>query len=246
MRSNHFGERLNMNGDLGQADLAVIAELCGNRLKYGAKTILKPERGSPPSFPVILSGWAARYQILRNGSRQITGVLLPGDACHFDAWPRECELEEIITLCPCTVVFVPCHTLDRLIETRPGIARALRHYARLESAVLASWVINNGRRDALERMAHFISEAHARLAVIGATSHGRFHFPMTQEDFADVVGLTPVHINRKLQQLRREGVITLRGKDLTILKRQSLEQIGGFESSYLYPRRVEQTMLAAA
>ena len=93
-----------------------------------------------------------------------------------------------------------------------------------------------GRRDALERMAHLICEAHYRLSLVDAHQSQQIYFPLTQDDLADVLGLTPVHINRKLQQLRQEKLITLRSKQLTIHDLRTLQQIAGFDPAYLAPR----------
>ena len=237
MTTNFFCDRLSLGATLAQDDLDAIDALCRDRRTLRAKEFVSRDGDRLTTFPVILQGWAARYQILRNGTRQITGVLLPGDACYYDAFAGGLALEEIIALSPCTVAQVPHRELDRMIAVRPAIARALRNYGRHENAVLSSWVTNMGRRDALERMAHFICEARSRLEVVGEAHDGRFHFPLTQDDFADVVGLTPVHINRKLQQMRSEGLISLRAKELAILDEHGLRQIAGFHRRYLYPPR---------
>lgn len=188
------------------------------------------------SFPVLLSGWAARYQILRNGSRQITRLLLPGDAFYFDSSPDAVAIEEVITLSRCAIVNIAHAEMSRVIDRVPAISEAMRNYGCMENAILASWIVNCGRRDALERMAHLICEVHFRLSLIGEASGDQFHFPLTQDDLADVLGLTPVHINRKLQQLRHEGLITLQSKQMKILDLRELQQIAGFDSAYLAPR----------
>jgi CRP-like cAMP-binding protein len=142
----------------------------------------------------------------------------------------------VITLSPCKIVNIMHADMRRLIDRFPAIGEAMRSYGCMENAVLASWVVNVGRRDALERMAHLICEAHYRLSLVDSHQSQQIYFPLTQDDLADVLGLTPVHINRKLQQLRQEGLITLRSKQLTIHDLRTLQQIAGFDSSYLAPR----------
>ena len=110
----------------------------------------------------------------------------------------------------------------------------MRNYGRMENAILSSMVVNIGRRDALERMAYLICELHFRLEMIdGAVRDDEFAFPLTQDDMADVLGLTPVHINRKLQQLRQNDIISLRSKRMKILDLPQLRQVAGFNNSYL-------------
>ena len=233
---NPFLLRLMHAAELGDCEIQAVEELCRQPRDVGAKKYLSRDGDELHSFPIILSGWAARYQILRNGARQITRLLLPGDAFYFDSSPGGIAIEEVITLSPCKIVSITHADMRRLIDRFPAIGEAMRSYGCMENAVLASWVVNVGRRDALERMAHLICEAHYRLSLVDAHQGQQIHFPLTQDDLADVLGLTPVHINRKLQQLRQDGLITLRSKQLTIHDLRMLQQIAGFDPSYLAPR----------
>lgn len=234
--SNAFLQRLMHAAELGDQEIEAVEELCRQPKDIAAKKYLSRDGDEMVSFPVVLSGWAARYQILRNGARQITRLLLPGDAFYFDSSPDGIAIEEVITLSPCRIVNILHSDMRRVIERFPAVGEALRSYGCMENAVLASWVVNVGRRDALERMAHLICEAHYRLSLIDPDQGQQICFPLTQDDLADVLGLTPVHINRKLQQLRQEQLITLRSKQLTILDLKTLQQVAGFDSAYLAPR----------
>ncbi|MEQ5787889.1 Crp/Fnr family transcriptional regulator [Erythrobacter sp. NFXS35] len=234
--TNAFLQRLSHAAALTPSEIGVLEELCRNPREIPAKKYLSRDGDEIVTFPVILSGWAARYQILRNGARQITRLLLPGDAFYFDSSPDAVAIEEVITLSPCQIVNIPHADMNRAIERYPAIGEAMRNYGCMENAILASWVVNVGRRDALERMAHLICEAHFRLTLVDAAQGNQFFFPLTQDDLADVLGLTPVHINRKLQQLRHERLIALRSKQMSILDLRELQQVAGFDSAYLAPR----------
>lgn len=234
--SNAFVQRLSHAASLTDNDIYVLEELCRHPRDVSAKKYISRDGDEMVSFPVILSGWAARYQILRNGARQITRLLLPGDAFYFDSSPDTVAIEEVIALSSCKIANISHADMNRAIDRFPNIREAMRNYGCMENAVLASWVVNVGRRDALERMAHLICEVHFRLALIGAAEGSQFFFPLTQDDFADVLGLTPVHINRKLQQLRHEGLIALRSKQMKVLNLRELQQIAGFDHAYLAPR----------
>jgi CRP-like cAMP-binding protein len=222
--------------ELNEQEVAAVEELCRQPREIGAKKYLSRDGDEMVTFPVILSGWAARYQILRNGARQITRLLLPGDAFYFDSSPDGIAIEEVITLSPCRIVNILHSDMRRVIDRFPAVGEAMRSYGCMENAVLSSWVVNVGRRDALERMAHLICESHFRLSLVDPSLGNQIYFPLTQDDLADVLGLTPVHINRKLQQLRQDDLITLRSKQLTINDLRSLQQIAGFDSAYLAPR----------
>lgn len=234
--SNAFLLRLMHAAELNDEEIAAVEELCRQPKEIGAKKYLSRDGDELVSFPVVISGWAARYQILRDGARQITRLMLPGDAFYFDCSPNGIAIEEVITLSPCRIVNILHSDMRRVIDQYPAIGEAMRAYGCMENAVLASWVVNVGRRDALERMAHLICEAQYRLSLVDPNQGQQMHFPLTQDDLADVLGLTPVHINRKLQQLRQDGLIALRSKQLTILDLRSLQQVAGFDSAYLAPR----------
>ncbi len=232
--SNPFVQRLEGLACLGEADVRTLEDLCKNPRDVGSKRYIFRESSGASSFPVIISGWAARHQILRNGGRQITRLMLPGDAYYFDATPDSPLHEEVITLSSCRFVQIPHACMERAIKACAPISTAMRNYGCMENAILSSMVVNIGRRDALERMAYLICELHLRLEMIdGAVRDDEFAFPLTQDDMADVLGLTPVHINRKLQQLRQNDIISLRSKRMKILDLPKLRQIAGFNSAYL-------------
>lgn len=234
--SNPFLQRLMHGTELPRPAIEAIEDLCRQPREIGAKKYLARDGDEIVSFPVVISGWAARYQILRNGARQITRLLLPGDAFYFDASPNGTAIEEVVTLSTCRIVNILHSDMERTIERFPVIGEAMLRYGCMENAVQSSWIVNIGRRDALERMAHLLCETYYRLQLIDGVKDGHFHFPLTQDDLADVLGLTPVHINRKLQQLRQESLITLRSKQLIIQDLRELQQIAGFDSAYLAPR----------
>lgn len=158
--SNAFLQRLTHAAVLSDEELAAVEELCRQPKDIAAKKYLSRDGDEMVSFPVVLSGWAARYQILRDGARQITRLLLPGDAFYFDSSPDGVAIEEVITLSSCRIVNILHADMRRVIDRFPAVGEAMRSYGSMENAVMASWVVNVGRRDALERMAHLICEAH--------------------------------------------------------------------------------------
>lgn len=234
--ANPFVQRLIHGANLRDSDKLVMETLCRHPRDFAAKKYISRDGDEMKNFPVLLSGWAARFQILRNGSRQIMRLLLPGDAFYFDLSPDAVAIDEVITLNPCEIVYIAHSEMSRVIDRMPAISEAMRNYGCMENAILASWIVNCGRRDALERLAHLICEVHYRLSLIGLVKEDQFCFPLTQDDLADVLGLTPVHINRKLQQLRHDGLILLQSKQLKILDLRELQQVAGFDSAYLTPR----------
>lgn len=226
--------RLSQCVDLNDQDRQQLERICSRSRTVPAKRYAIGGAINENVSPVVLSGWLARFQILRNGSRQITSLLLPGDVGHLSP-ASLCEGDEFVTLCETEIALVDQGELDELMKERPNIAEGLHRAEQAQMARLSSWVINIGRRNAFERMAHFICETYHRMAAIDEASEDSFYFPLTQDDLADVLSLTPVHTNRKLQQLRREGLISLQSRRMTIHDHHALRGAADFDPSYLDP-----------
>jgi CRP-like cAMP-binding protein len=125
-----------------------------------------------------------------------------------------------------------------MLMVSPGLTNALWRETLIHAAIYREWVENIGSREALSRVAHLICELAARLEVVGLLDDDTFRFPCTQQDLADACGLSTVHINRTLQELRRKGLIEWRSHTVSLLKRKDLEAVGDFSSDYLHALRV--------
>lgn len=231
--TDHHLKRLLVNSDVTFENLRRFDRLCDHENSFAPKAYVLRYGDPLKRFPVLLEGWAVRYQILPDGSRQIVSLMLPGDTCYYGLSPAATATDEIVAVSPCRVAWVSQTDFADLLKESEPIDRAFKEYGRLMHAILTSWIISMGRRNAVQRMAHFLCEAHRRLADIAPDDPDLIEFPLTQEDIADILGLTPVHVNRKLQQLRREGLIRLDGKELELLDREGLRQKAGFDRLYL-------------
>lgn len=118
---------------------------------------------------------------------------------------------------------------------RPQIARALRMATLVDEATSREWLMNVGCRSAVERIAHLFCELLVRLQVVGLASENSYELPITQLDIAGTTGLSNVHVNRSLQELRRQEMIELKGKRLTILNLPGLKALAEFRANYLHP-----------
>ena len=123
--------------------------------------------------------------------------------------------------------------LRAFVVVLTGLSAAVLHRS-VDAAILAEWVVNVGRRDARARIAHLLCELVERLRKIGAGQEGMFDFPLTQEQLADATGLTAVHTNRTLQSLRKDGLIQLTAKSLTVLDWDRLREVADFDELYLH------------
>lgn len=183
---------------------------------------------------VLLEGWAARTKLMPDGRRQFSALLLPGDACDIDALEIPQINFGVIALEPCTVACIPHDALLALAATRPQVARTLTWLACVENVVMSEWIAWHGRLTAVERLANLFCELQARLEMVGrAEPDGGFRLPLTQDELADAVGLTSVHVNRTLKEMRERGLAEVRGQRVLIPDLDALRRAGGFSPRYL-------------
>jgi len=238
-RANAFLRRLRACVRLGMDDEAALLEAIKDvrQLNSGTHLIRKGDR--PHDVHILLSGWAARYDVVPNGGRSITAFLLPGDILDQHITVLGQMDHSIVTLTDAAVAYLPNGRLESVAVQRPLVASALWWSTLVDEAVLRAWLVNIGRRDAFEAIGHLLCELHARLAKVGFTTNSDFQFPLTQEEIADALGLTATHVNRTLKRLRAEGFITLRHKKLVILDIANLRSATDFDSSYLHSHPVD-------
>jgi CRP-like cAMP-binding protein len=192
------------------------------------------EGDSPAHVYIVLDGWAARYKVLPDGSRQITAFLLPGDFCNGEITVFKKMDHSVVALTPLTVALASPDTLIAMIRDQPELAQAFRRAALVDEAVLRAWVVNLGRRDAYGRVAHQACELHARMSHLSLLKKDEFDLPLTQEQLGDALGLTAVHVNRILKRLRDEGLMQLQNRTLTLLDAKRLGEVAGFNPDYLH------------
>jgi CRP-like cAMP-binding protein len=218
---------------LPAADRDAIAALGEGAREMSARRYIIREGDRPDHVHLIVEGWAARYKLLPGGSRQITAFLLPGDFCDLHVTILGEMDHSIGTLTRARVAYIPRGRMEAL-TSRPAIAKAFWWATLVDEAVLRSWIVNIGRRDAFEAIGHLMCELYLRLRLVGMTDDHRYELPLTQEEIGDALGLTPVHVNRVLQRMRAEGLISLERGALTIHDYRRLEKASGFNPNYLH------------
>ena len=231
--SNPLVRKLRGSANLSAADIAALERISSNTFVLGSQVDLIHEDAVPKDAFVVLEGFACRYKRRLTGQRQILSYLLPGDLCDVDA-PSQGRMDHAVgTLSTCVVARVPHQALAELIACHPNIAQAL-HLTRLaEVATAREWIVNLGCRSAKERVGHLFCELMARLEAVGLVQEGSCPLPLTQGDLAETLGLSNVHVNRVLQELRRQELIEFKGKRLTLLKPQRVSDIAEFSPAYL-------------
>lgn len=192
------------------------------------------EGDKPTALYLMLTGWACRYKFLDDGRRQIVAFFLPGDLCDLNVFILREMDHSIGALTDVTVAEVSRASFEQMIEAHPRITQALWWEALVTIAIQREWTVNLGQRDALERTAHLLCELYLRLKSAGLAANGRCAFPVTQGDLADATGLSKVHVNRTLQELRQEGLIRLANRQLAILDPERLKHVAVFDANYLH------------
>lgn len=232
-KRNPLVAKLQSVAELPEEDLKVLDAMCTNAREVGARRTIIREGDRPDFVHLVLEGWAARYKLLPDGARQITALLLPGDFCDLHVTILGAMDHSIATLTKSRIAFVPRATMEALTD-RPKVAKALWWATLVDEAVLRAWIVNIGRRDAYEAVGHLMCELYVRMKNVGLTNGHSFQLPLTQEELADSLGLTPVHVNRVLQRMRSEELIVLKRGALDILDYARLESASGFNPNYLH------------
>lgn len=227
--------RLALLRKLPPAAVAEIEKAIGERIlsaSQGEDLISEGDR--PVSVRMILSGWACRYKTLEDGRRQIVNFALPGDICDSQIYLISQMDHSIGALTPVIYTDIDRKRFEELIAGDRAVAEAFWCEALVMNAIQREWIINIGRRDALERVAHLFCELYERLRWVDLVDRGSCSFPVTQMDMADATGLSIVHLNRTLQALRGAGLITLRERSLTFHNMDALRDVALFNPNYLY------------
>jgi len=183
---------------------------------------------------LLIDGWMGRVRDLANRDRQITELHISGDFADLHSFTLRWLDHSVVTFSPCKIALFPHEQLKRLTEEHPALMRALWFTTNLDAAIHREWVVSLGRRNAPERLSHMFCELHARLEVVGLVRQDSFAFPLTQEELGECAGLTGVHVNRTLQDVRGRGLIRLEHRKLSILDLPGLRQLAAFDPAYLH------------
>ena len=231
---NPLARKLRRFVHLSDADQLWLGSALSVPQQIQARADIAEQGDDPRAVNVVLDGWAARYKQFADGRRQIIAFLLPGDTCDPHAFLLDRRYDAIGAITPVTLVRIPGSTITEMEARSPVLEEAFRRAALATAAIQQEWTVSLGRRSAIERLAHLLCELHVRLTVIGLAQGPSCPLPLIQTDLADALGQTAVHINRTLKELRNLGLISLRGRCLTIHHRDGLEELAQFDPAYLH------------
>lgn len=197
------------------------------------------EGDRPERCDVLLSGFAFRHKLTGDGSRQIMAIHIPGEALDFQNLFLEESDHNVQMLTRAVVAQIPRDALEKLVLENPNVGRAVLVFTLVEASIFREWVLNIGRRDARSRIAHLLCEFAYRVNAQGLAPSGIYELPMTQEQLADATGLTPVHVNRVLQALQRDGLMERDRRIIRFVDWDAMREVGDFNARYLHAREFQ-------
>jgi CRP-like cAMP-binding protein len=218
---------------LSDKDICVLQALCSREERFKGNVDILVEGVAPRSAFIVTRGMACRYRLLPEGQRQILTFLIPGDFIDMHILLLNSIDHFVGTIGRTRLAAIDRDTVIDIVSRHPRLKAAFWWSARQEDAMLRERIVTLGRRNARGRVAYLLCELMWRLRAVGGSEKDAVRLPMTQTDLADALGLTPVYVNRILQAFRREQLITLEQRRLTLLDVEKLQEISGLNPDYL-------------
>ncbi|MGK2911321.1 MAG: Crp/Fnr family transcriptional regulator [Sphingobium sp.] len=192
------------------------------------------EGDRPTDCCVLLSGFACRYKVTSQGARQIVSFHMAGDLLDLQHLMLAQADHSVSAITDAKIAWIPIARLKGVVETHPALNEALWRDALIDASIFREWVLNVGRRDGKSRVAHMLCEFAARGEAAGLGTAEQFELPMSQDDIGDATGLTSVHVNRMLQALAADGVISRDKRHVRILNWEGMKRAADFDAAYLH------------
>jgi CRP-like cAMP-binding protein len=230
---NPLVAKLSQFAPLSDQDVRLLETLCVREERFRAGANIMVEGEAPCSAFVLTRGMACRYRLMPDGRRQILSILIPGDFFDLHGFLLQAMDHSVAAIGPTRIAAIGREVVIDIIANHPRIGAALWWSAMQEEAMLRERIVALGRRSARGRVAYILCELVWRLRAIGMGEDHAIRLPFTQTDLADMLGLTSVHTNRVLQGFRRDELITLAHRRLTLHDLERLQAISGLTKDYL-------------
>ena len=219
---------------LSDDDKNALRRLPLQRKRVSAREDIVVEGDRPSHCCLLVDGLLHRYKSLANGTRSVLAYHVPGDIPDLQSLFLHTLDHSIGAVTDCQIAMIPHSAMYELIETRPRIAAAFWRETLIDAAIFREWIVNASARPARPRLAHLFCEHFDRLRSVGLAEENGFILPMTQTELGHATGMSAVHVNRSMQELRAAGLIASEGQFLRILDWPQLQKVGGYESRYLH------------
>jgi CRP-like cAMP-binding protein len=230
---NALVRKLNNFIQLTSAELNCLFEIQAKPERIEAQTDIVHEGQTGHRAYILQSGWAYSYKLLPDGGRQVITFSLPGDFMGLRSVLLRTSDHSFASISEVEVSPIAVPRMIRVFSEFPRLGAALLWAVSRDEAVTVEHLVGIGRRSATERVAHFFLELGRRLQLVGMASDTKYECPLNQYLLADALGLTAIHVNRVLRQLRERGLITLRAHHVVIDDVRGLMKLAGFDDAYL-------------
>lgn len=229
-----FLRKIMRRDKLGVEEQTAIVAAADERLDYAPGQDLVMEGQRPYRSMLVTTGFTCRYRMLADGERQVTAIHIAGDFVDLHSFLLKEMDHSVGALTACSVITFPHERLVKVTERYPHLTRMLWLLTLLDGAIHREWLVGMGRLSAAQRTGHLICEVYARLRAVGLAEDHSFAFPITQAAMADAVGISTVHINRVLQELRQDDLIGWDRGLLVIRNWNALAAMAQFDDRYLH------------
>jgi CRP-like cAMP-binding protein len=219
---------------LNQDDEDALVALPHTIRSMGAGQVLIWDGDKPQYTCLLLSGFAFRHKVAGNGGRQIMSIHMKGDILDLQNSLLGVADHNVQMLTGGDVALIPVEAMRELAFRRPSVGMAMWYETLVEGSIFREWILNIGRRDARTRISHLLCEFSMRLETAELGKQDQYELPITQEQLADAVSLTPVHVNRTLMNLEADGLIKRDKRVITISDWKTLAKVADFQPRYLH------------
>jgi len=235
LAAHPFVARLSRLAKLSASDLSSFERIIEDERLVKKRNDLVVAGHAYRNLCFVRDGYAIRYKVLRSGKRQILNVVLPGDVIGFPVSFFDRSIYSVVAVSDLTYNMCSLDSYVRLCYEQPEFGLVLSWLAAHEAAIYAEHLVDLGRRTPVERLAHFLLETHARLLSVGRAEATSFNLPFSQEVMADVLGLSVPHLNRVMQQLRADRLITSRSRIIELNDVTGLQTLAQYQPLDLAP-----------
>jgi CRP-like cAMP-binding protein len=229
--------KLSATTRLDADDIAAVEALPVNVKSMPAHKPIVRDGECPEDCCLMVEGFSFRSKITNAGKRQILSIHVPGDIPDLQSLFLERMDHDFSTLTRAAVGFISHTSLRQLIRQRVKIAEALWRETLIDAAIFREWIVNVGQRPGPARLAHLLLELKARLALVGRAQGDTFELPMNQQELADSLGITAVHVSRIVKELRERGLVDFQRHLVVVRDERRLRELGDFDQLYLHENR---------
>jgi len=227
---------LNLLVELKPGDLAALRALPLRLATCQRDEDIIRQGDRPTQCCLLLRGFLCRYKSLSAGQRQILSFHLPGDVPDLQGLYLDVMDHALLSIVASDVAFIPHEAIHEMLRERPTLTAAFWKHTLVDASIFREWLAGIGRRSALQRMAHVLCEVLFRMRVLGVAEGTRMHLPLTQAELGDALGVSAVHVNRLLQELRGDSLLTVNGRTTVVEDWPRLRALADFDPSYLHLR----------